>query len=70
MVVFKERGCDFSVILTNVRYIVRNGTRISIIFNDENYKNIDCETATIAGNIFDGIINAKASGNEVYRIIQ
>lgn len=69
MVVFKCGGVDHATVLTNVIEVVKSGKRVTIIYSDTNYRNIDCETEAIAGNIFDGIVNAKASGNEVYKII-
>lgn len=69
MVVFKERGYEFAINLIQIRYIIKHEKRITIFFKDGNYKNIDCESEYTAGNIFDGIINAKASSNEVYKII-
>jgi hypothetical protein len=69
MVCFKNQGYEFAIALTNVIEIVKSGKRVTIIYSDTNYRNIDCETEAIAGNIFDGIVNAKASSNEVYKII-
>jgi len=69
MVQFKVSEIQYAITLTNVKIITLAGNWISFIFNDDTYRNFECKTQLEAENLFDGIANAKASGNEVYKII-
>lgn len=68
MVVFNWCGAQQAIVLTKVKRVTKDKVTVDVYFNNGEYLTYRFEDEYIAGNVFDGILNARSSNNEVYKL--